>query len=187
MDVNKGRIFYQESEGFVRIKIKHNDTRLAAFFLLIVITACFTVILLIFDTLGFAFPTGTPATVLGWILAEIAVAFKAMVAFELARATLWNVAGSEVIEVKEGVFTYYVRAIGIGLKYVYPVNDIKKIEEYEYAESKDLIYMIGTEIGIGGKSLRLFAGKRKLYFGRCLTMEDSEAVMKLLKETIKNI
>ena len=168
-------------EGSNRLVIRPNNTLLPAFFLLLALTAGFTLILLAFNSLGYVFSKGPIAAALGWTVALISVIYKITAFTAVSRAVIWTIAGSEVIEPVNGRIKISARVFGIGPAVLVSREDVRTLTEIEHAQEKDVIYMIKSEMRIGGLSMEITTCKGAYKFGRCLTLEEAEQVTEAIK------
>ena len=164
------RVKINESGEGVKIEIKGHNSLLHMFFTLLVFNAAAAFIILMLPVFG------TVGAVLGFVFF---FTYGAFMVFELTRSILWTVAGKEIIE-KDRVNLIYTKQIFNFKKVqVIPGKEIMEVKVVDYAEPKNVLQMIRSEMG-AVRSFLVKTEDKKYLMGIYLSVDEVGEIEKHL-------
>lgn len=181
MNETSSRININQTQDAISFRIKSHNSLLHTFFVLLIISAIFMALVLVFAVIAAIFKYGVIITVLSTCLATAAIVYKVLVIFIALRTFLWTISGEEMLFINGTQLIYTKKTAGIGIPIVIEIKQILEFKVIDYIREKDVIHMILSEIGKQGRSFELKTEKKNLKFGIYISMDDAYAVEKIIK------
>ncbi|MCE5299640.1 MAG: hypothetical protein LLG37_02040 [Spirochaetia bacterium] len=188
MDGQPGRIKITAlRDGETLIVIKGHNSFLHAFILVLIESAIFSayyilsvVLAAIAGRLGL-----NPAVVaISWMLAGVTIFYRVTAVFLLLRSLLWTAAGYERLTIGAGTLKYSKTVLGIGIYRRFTAQEAQTIKEVDFIQEKNILYMLKSELLMCGNSFVLKGKNGNFRFGRYLTIEENDALLKAVRENL---
>ncbi|MEI7541854.1 MAG: hypothetical protein WCJ94_01200 [bacterium] len=181
MNETSSRININQTQETISIRIKSHNPVLHAFFVLLIISAIFMALVLVFAVIAAIVKYDVIISVLSTCLATAAIVYKVLVIFAALRAFLWMLAGEEVVLITKRQLIYTKKIAGIGFPIAIDKKQVIEFKVIDFIREKDVIHMILSEIGRQGRAFELKTEKKNLKFGIYISMDDAYAVEKIIK------
>lgn len=115
------------------------------------------------------------------------LAFWAYFEFKVVKAFRWRKSGREVIRMNDETLVYFREIGGRGLPQKFNLHFIKEIKRYEPDMKQFSKVMADSYWVISGETLAIEAGGKLIPFGLRLNKQESNMVLKEMKEHIKEM